>query len=673
MREGTRPVRMHFDPEEAEEFEAVKDLLIRRCTAWAGRHRMEAGELALSVALDSRHHSADGRLGYWTPREVRETLLRWMPRQMTADPGELGSAPESLRTLLCYLASSGLLDPRGATLAELGRAVTETAREYPEAVVNPYRWGLVKFWAMTAREHGVDPADDRAFAEFQRDVEAGRVRYDERVLGYLVRWQTLEPGPGQKRTAVRPPVSLASDSEIDEAAASSMVVRDLVSITGWAGADGRPLTGGKLQPQDAFLLEELLGIGGSGAGAHAETDLLLKWAKKTALVRVSRGRLRRVARSAPLLSDPRALWWRAFEAFFELGGAICVPPGEGAGPSLLAIWPGEIVSYALDLAYGWPRPVPMTLIQETAWCAWKGRLRRYPGADGPQQEFLWRIRFDQDLERAFTLLAGLGVVELSPDTAEASGADPLEEYEREGPLSPEIREAVLACLPEPPPLVRLTPLGTWAVRERMLAWGRDLPLVGELVAAAPAELLGTVADHYPPETARAEVDRWLAAHGEDVEPLLRAVRECPFRTRAAAMLDVLVDCLDDGHAILERLRHDPVLGPTAIQALLRTGVLEVDDLTDREQTLVLAEGLLTLLELGRPEEVRKELDAMAGRKAPEVAKEVLRSGHPAEAALEEFRLLVAEPMWVHRRPRRLVRAAPGSRGRPGGHGRKRRR
>jgi hypothetical protein len=83
-------------------------------------------------------------------------------------------------------------------------------------------------------------------------------------------------------------------------------------------------------------------------------------------------------------------------------------------------------------------------------------------------------------------------------------------------------------LPAPGRLVSLTPLGTRAMRQRMLAEGREAGLVGELASASPAELLGTVAQHYTPATAAVEIAIWRAARGGSLDPLVRAIRDCPF-------------------------------------------------------------------------------------------------------------------------------------------------
>ena len=61
--------------------------------------------------LDSRHFSSDGRLGFWTPAQVRRALLEWIPERVTPPEGDLLDAPETLRSLLRYLDAHGLGRP----------------------------------------------------------------------------------------------------------------------------------------------------------------------------------------------------------------------------------------------------------------------------------------------------------------------------------------------------------------------------------------------------------------------------------------------------------------------------------------------------------------------------------------------------------------------------------
>jgi hypothetical protein len=51
------------------------------------------------------------------------------------------------------------------------------------------------------------------------------------------------------------------------------------------------------------------------------------------------------------------------------------------------------------------------------------------------------------------------------------------------------------------------------MRQQLLAQGREAGLVGELADATAAELLGTIAEHYIPDTGAAEITIWRAPPG----------------------------------------------------------------------------------------------------------------------------------------------------------------
>ncbi|WP_051752782.1 hypothetical protein [Streptosporangium amethystogenes] len=646
-------VRTHFDPEEAEEFESAKDLLVRRCLTWADEHGLRAEEAMLAAALDARHRSRDGRLACWDARQVRRFLLEWIPRHLVAEPDVLATAPESLLTLLRYLAASGLRDPRGASPAELEAVVAEAGAEYPAALADPARQGIGKFWARTALDNGIVLDDEGAAARFRSDVDAGRIRFDADVLDRLLADEFAGAGPNDERAFPQSPVALPPTAELAAETARSEVVRRLTALTRWVGTDGRPLTKtGNLRLAGARELAALLGTGEQNLRMRSsaqmpQVSLLLAWAKKTGLVRAHEGRrLVPVAEAAPVLRDPEALWRRAFEAVFELGTAICRPTLGRAGSAMLVTAFDVLLPDVLNTMYGMPIPIPVARLQETTWLA----CQEYFLLDtkkGRSRQDVWRREVERDLLAVFDVLSRLGVVEPShgvPDELYSGDLRPGGFGEDDLPLPPKACARLLSRLAEPGPLVRLTPLGTRAVRERLLADGRDAPLVGELADATAAELLGVLAQHYTQETAAAELTGWLTAHGGDVEPLLDAIRACPFRNRAFAMFSTLAGTLPDGRSIQARLRSDPVLGPVVLSALLKTEELRPEDLSTDEHSLLRAEGLIILLELSGPEGVMEQLHGSLGGDAPEFVAEALDSGHPTRAALEELRALVYEPM-----------------------------
>lgn len=63
-------------------------------------------------------------------------------------------------------------------------------------------------------------------------------------------------------------------------------------------------------------------------------------------------------------------------------------------------------------------------------------------------------------------------------------------------------------------MVKLTPLGLYGIRARMLDAGVEAPAIGDLVDKNADALLGGIA-YYPEEAARSEVELWLARRGAD--------------------------------------------------------------------------------------------------------------------------------------------------------------
>ncbi|MFF1697415.1 hypothetical protein ACFVXC_28010 [Streptomyces sp. NPDC058257] len=147
------------------------------------------------------------------------------------------------------------------------------------------------------------------------------------------------------------------------------------------------------------------------------------------------------------------------------------------------------------------------------------------------------------LDDQFRLFEPLGLVEYQPvDEALMADID-----EAEAPL-PDDDEDVTRY-----GMVRLTPLGVYGIRARMLEAGVDAPAVGDLAGKGADGLLEGTAG-FPQAAAQAEIEQWLAGH----EPL-EAARELLSAARGG----------DEG-APLRRLRCQQALslvGRTAEPAL----------------------------------------------------------------------------------------------------------
>ena len=166
-------MRTCYEIEEAEGYLAARELLLRRCAAWAEANGLAMSPPLAAALLDSRHFSADGRLGYWTPAQVRRALLEWIPEKVAAAREDLVDAPGTLRTLLRYLDAHGLRDPRGAATGENESAIGAATDEFANAAGDQERYGTAKTVAMSALSRGVDAGDPEALAAFLNDVQAG--------------------------------------------------------------------------------------------------------------------------------------------------------------------------------------------------------------------------------------------------------------------------------------------------------------------------------------------------------------------------------------------------------------------------------------------------------------------------------------------------------------------
>ena len=661
-------MRTCYDIEESDAYVAARELLLRRCGAWAETHGLVMSLPLAETLLDSRHFSSDGRLGYWTPAQVRRALLEWIPEKVTAPDEDLLDAPETLRTLLRYLDAHGLRDPRGAAVQENESAIDAAAKQFADAIGDRERYGMAKTVAMSARDRGVDIGDPAALTAFLDDVREGRVVLDEDLLGPVLKRQLGRSAPGQERKFAQLPVSLPAPEELTAAAGRSKVVAQLGAFAEWLGPRGRALTpAGNIRPADARELIALLGIGEEGlrfrsAAELPGLDLIVTWAKKARLVRKQGTRLVPVAKARPMLADAGALWQRAFEAAFDLGDAVCRPLWADEPPSPVRLLYDVIVPDVLAAIYSMDEPVPVARLAESVW----ETVRAHFDVDSlsPLSQTGLHGRVDNDVEHIFDAFEALGAVTSTHGVASVVFAEDLDEGSdiADRPFSGKRAAALRERLAEPGRMVSLTPLGIRAMRQRMLAEGREAGLVGELVGGSPAEVLGTVAEHYTPETTAEEISIWRAAHGSSLDPLMQAIRDCSFLSRRVALLKTLVNAVPEGDELLASLLRDPELGPVAL--LAEKHDRRPDEVSPAEAAWLMAGSILELLEIGGPGAVREQLEELPRPQREDVVRAVRDSGYPARKTLEDFRVLVAEPILSAPSRPRIVRNAPRRRPRP---------
>ena len=190
----------------------------------------------------------------------------------------------------------------------------------------------------------------------------------------------------------------------------------------------------------------------------------------------------------------------------------------------------------------------------------------------------------------------------------------------------------------------------------MLAEGREAGLVGRASGRVARRVLGTVAEHYTPATGMEEIAIWRAAHGGSLDPLVQAIRDCSFLSRRVALLKTLVKAVPEGDELPASLLRDPssagrpARGKTGPQA--RGGEPGGGRLADGRKRP-------GMLEIGGPDAVREQLGELPRSQREDVVRAVRDSGYPARETLEDFRVLVAEPILGAPSRPRTVRNAPG--------------
>jgi len=644
-------VRTWYEIEDTDGYLAARELLLRRCGSWAAATGRTLSLPLAGALLDSRHFGSDGRLGYWTPSQVRRALLEWIPGRVTAPQEDLLAAPETLRSVLRYLDATGLRDPRGAATAENEAAIDTAANEFGAAVADQERYGPAKTAVLSAVYGDAGIRLPGGLASFLQGSGEDLPAFDAAMPEDLLERQLMLPGLGHERPVAQLPVRLPAPDELADAAERSTVVGQFRALAEWLGPRGRTLTPAKnIRPADARELIALLGTGDEGLKFHSAAELpglnlVVSWALKARLIRRHGARLLPVAKAGPLLADAEALWQRAFEAVFDIGPAVCRPIWADEPPSPAQQIYDVVVPDLMATIYSMEEPVPVPRLAESVWESVKAHF----DLDflSPLSLMGLRGRVDNDVEHIFDAFEALGAVttvrgvaseifsmDLGDGTMLPSGIEP--------PFEAGQAAALRERLARPARLVALTPLGTRAMRERMLAEGREAGLVGELSGATPAELLGTVAEHYTTSSAPEEIAVWRAAHGGSLDPLVQAVRDCPFLFRRVALLKTLARSVPEGTELLAELIRDPALGPVVL--LAERDDLSPQDATPEEAAWIMAGSVLELLEIGGPEAVREQLENLPPAQRKDIVRAVSASGYPAPETLEEFRTLVAEPI-----------------------------
>ncbi|MBT2410028.1 hypothetical protein J7I94_05575 [Streptomyces sp. ISL-12] len=345
-----------------------------------------------------------------------------------------------------------------------------------------------------------------------------------------------------------PPARLHPEAELARDALSAPLLSRAVRLARWAGPDTRVEAGGELVEEQLGAAAEALGL--SGGDAVADASEAWRVALDAGLVEIvdeDEGTVTAGEELALLTGgspqDVLGVWLAALETVLadasapDLGALVdAMAEGEGELDLSSLDWDPEAEAEFLDGVLGnlylltvgedAPGDAPVPLPALAASVLVPSDMGE-PTNDVLQQVSDAMMRLDDQ----FRLLEPIGLVTYQPvDEALMAEGD-------EEPAAPVDDTDVSRY-----GMVRLTPLGLYGLRARLLEAGFTAPAVGELADKGADTLLDGTAG-FPPAAAHAETEGWLARR----EPLA-AARELLAAARGA-----------DAGAPLRRLRCQQAL------------------------------------------------------------------------------------------------------------------
>ncbi|MFC5800631.1 hypothetical protein [Streptomyces formicae] len=405
------------------------------------------------------------------------------------------------------------------------------------------------------------------------------------------------PGARPAGRPALPPVRLHSDAELARDALATPLLSRAVRLARWAGPETRVGAGGELVDEQLPAAAQALDLPDDEDGA-ADASEAWRIAVDTGLVEIEEegegegedeggavtagGNLTLITGGSP--QDILALWQDALEAVVsdaiaplldELSGVLG-PDGEIDFDAL--DWDPEAESAFLDGVLGnlylltaseggaGEGPVPLPALAASVIVP---DDMSEPTDDVLEQVSEAMMRLDDQ----FRLLEPIGLVEYQP-VDEALMVE--EGAETRGPTG-----ASAAADDEDVSrygLVKLTPLGLYGVRARLLEAGAVAPAVGDLADKGADALLDGVA-YYPEEAARAETLQWLglrtpaAAAGDLLNAARGTDRGAPLRRLHCQQALALVGA--DAEPAVRDVLDDRELGGLARVWLAERGATDV--------------------------------------------------------------------------------------------------
>ncbi|MEU1874258.1 MULTISPECIES: hypothetical protein [unclassified Streptomyces] len=327
-----------------------------------------------------------------------------------------------------------------------------------------------------------------------------------------------------------PPARLRPEAELARDALSAPVLARAARLARWADTGTRVDAGGGLVEEQLPAAAEQLGLSGDDAAAYASEAWRI--AVDTGLVEITDEEAGTVAAGEDLAlltggspQDVLGVWLTALETVLADASVpdlddLVDAMAEGGEVDLSSLdWDPDAESEFLDGVLGnlylltvgedgpGDAPVPLPALAAS--------MIVPSDMSEPSNEVLEQVSDAMmRLDDQFRLLEPIGLVEYQPvDEALMADAD-------EEPAAP-VDEADVSRYG----MVRLTPLGLYGLRARLLDAGFEAPAVGDLADKGADALLDGTAP-FPPAAAHAETELWLAGRSplDAARDLLAAAR-----------------------------------------------------------------------------------------------------------------------------------------------------
>ena len=450
---------------------------------------------------------------------------------------------------------------------------------------------------------------------------------------------------------ILPPVRLHTEAELARDALAAPLLAHAVRLARWAGPETRVGAGGELVEAQLPAAAEHLGLTADEEGA-AEASEAWRLAVDTGLVDVedpdedagpdAEGTAT-AGENLPLITggspqDVLAIWLDGLEAaysdaiapVFDDFADLVSEDGEidfealDWDPETEADFLDGVLTnlYLLTVGDGDEETAPVPLPALAASMIVPDDMGE-PTDDILEQVSEAMMRLDDQ----FRVLEPIGIVEYQPVdetllTEEGEDGEPQadeEDVTRYG-------------------MVKLTPLGLYGIRSRMLDAGVDVPVIGDFTGKGADALLAGVA-HYPEAAARAEAELWLAGRAADgaAAELLAAARgsdeQAPLRRLHCQQALSLLG--SEAEPAVRAVLDDPELGGLARVWLAELGAADVPAPPEPMVFWLAVDTIAAHLEVeGDLDELQGLVESLTGRHSG-FFDEAWRVDHPATADVLE--------------------------------------